>query len=96
MKRPSVPGRFLIGLVRAYQRTLSPLLGPRCRFYPSCSAYMIEAIERKGVLRGVPKGFWRLLRCNVFNPGGYDPVEPGAEPQSRPDPPSRQTRSSEK
>ena len=57
---------------------------------------MIEAIERKGVLRGVPKGFRRLLRCNVFNPGGYDPVSPDAEPQSRPDPPSRQTGSSEK
>ncbi len=76
MKRPSLPSKLLIALVRLYQRWLSPLLGPRCRFYPSCSAYMIEAIQKKGALRGVPKGIWRVMRCNVFNPGGYDPVEP--------------------
>jgi putative membrane protein insertion efficiency factor len=65
----------LIALVRGYQKGLSPLLGPRCRFYPSCSRYMIEAIRRRGAMRGVLMGAWRILRCNPFNPGGYDPVE---------------------
>ena len=72
---PSLIARALISLVRLYQRTLSPLLGPRCRFHPTCSAYMIEAIRKKGVLVGVAKGIWRVLRCQPFNPGGYDPVE---------------------
>ncbi|MGO8705727.1 MAG: membrane protein insertion efficiency factor YidD [Candidatus Brocadiia bacterium] len=66
---------MLIALVRAYQKGLSPLLGPRCRFYPSCSQYMIEAIRTRGAVRGALKGAWRLLRCNPFSPGGYDPVE---------------------
>lgn len=76
----SLPGKWiggaLIALVRAYQRWISPLLGPRCRFYPSCSAYMIEAIQKRGVARGVLKGAWRILRCNPLHPGGYDPVDP--------------------
>jgi putative membrane protein insertion efficiency factor len=71
-----VVGELLILLVRLYQRTLSPLIGPRCRFHPSCSNYMIEAIRSKGVLRGVPKGLWRLAKCQPFHPGGYDPVDP--------------------
>ena len=65
----------MIFLIRVYQRVISPLLGRRCRFHPSCSAYMIEAIDKRGVIVGVLKGLWRLLRCNPFNPGGYDPVE---------------------
>ena len=75
MERSSPLGSVLIALVRGYQKGLSPLLGPRCRFYPSCSQYMIEAIRRRGAIRGALKGTWRLLRCNPFNPGGYDPVE---------------------
>jgi len=67
--------RAFIGLVRLYQRMISPLIGPRCRFYPSCSAYMIEAIQKKGVIVGVGKGVWRILRCQPFSAGGYDPVE---------------------
>ena len=63
-------------LVRGYQAAVSPLLGPRCRFHPSCSHYMIEALRRKGLFAGLAKGIWRLLRCHPFNPGGYDPVEP--------------------
>ena len=66
---------MLIALVRGYQKGVSPLLGPRCRFYPSCSQYMIEAIRTRGAVRGALKGVWRLLRCNPFSPGGYDPVE---------------------
>jgi hypothetical protein len=64
----------LMGIIRIYQLTLSPLLGPRCRFYPSCSCYAHTAIERHGVWYGSALGCWRLLRCNPFSHGGYDPV----------------------
>lgn len=68
--------------IRGYQRLLSPLLGQRCRYYPSCSSYAVQAISRHGVLRGGWLATWRLLRCNPFSPGGVDHV-PGAD---RPDP----------
>jgi putative membrane protein insertion efficiency factor len=63
-----------IALLRVYQRTLSPLLGPRCKYYPSCSEYAVQAIGRYGILRGSVLATWRLLRCNPFSHGGYDPV----------------------
>jgi uncharacterized protein len=59
----------------AYQRLLSPLLVPRCRYYPSCSQYAVEAVRRYGILRGLVLAAWRLLRCNPWSHGGYDPVE---------------------
>ena len=65
---------LLIGAIRAYQLVLSPLLGPRCRYFPSCSCYARTAIERHGALRGSWLGLRRLLRCHPFTPGGYDPV----------------------
>lgn len=65
--------RLLIRLIRAYQRQLSPLLGASCRFVPTCSEYAIEAIEGYGVLRGLGLAVWRILRCNPFSRGGYDP-----------------------
>jgi putative membrane protein insertion efficiency factor len=68
-----VPSRLLILFVRGYQVTLSPLLGNRCRFHPSCSQYFIEAVRKYGAIRGAAKGLWRLARCHPFNPGGYDP-----------------------
>lgn len=68
-----VPARIVIALVRLYQLTLSPLIGRQCRFEPTCSNYMIGAVEKYGVLRGVPLGLWRILRCNPFCKGGYDP-----------------------
>ena len=68
---------MLIAFIRLYQRVVSPLLGRRCRFYPSCSTYMIEAIQRKGPVVGMLKGMWRIVRCHPLNPGGYDPVEKG-------------------
>jgi uncharacterized protein len=61
-------------LIRLYQWTVSPLLGARCRFYPSCSQYALEAITRFGVLRGVWLGVRRLSRCHPWHEGGFDPV----------------------
>jgi putative membrane protein insertion efficiency factor len=58
----------------AYRRWISPAMPARCRFYPSCSAYALEAISRHGALRGTALAVWRLLRCHPFHPGGYDPV----------------------
>ena len=66
--------RLMTGLIRAYQVLLSPLLGNNCRFYPSCSQYAIEAIERHGVPRGAWLGLRRVLRCHPWHPGGVDPV----------------------
>lgn len=65
---------LLIGSIRIYQLVLSPLLGPRCRFHPSCSHYAIEAIERHGAARGGWLALRRLARCHPLNAGGYDPV----------------------
>jgi uncharacterized protein len=64
---------LLILAIRAYQVTLSPLIGPVCRFEPSCSRYMIGAIRKFGVLKGVWKGAGRILKCHPWHPGGYDP-----------------------
>ena len=66
----------LICLVRAYQVTLSPLFGDCCRFHPSCSQYMIGALETHGALKGTVLGLWRLARCHPFGKHGYDPVPP--------------------
>jgi uncharacterized protein len=60
--------------LRFYKRFLSPLLPPMCRFDPTCSIYMMQAIEKHGTLRGVWFGLRRLARCHPFNPGGWDPV----------------------
>jgi putative membrane protein insertion efficiency factor len=61
-------------LIRSYQRLLSPLLAPRCRFHPSCSHYALEAIEMHGAGRGSWLAVRRLMRCHPLHPGGYDPV----------------------
>ena len=64
---------LLIGLVRLYQKWLGPILGGRCRFHPSCSEYFIGAVQKSGVVVGSLRGIWRILRCNPFCRGGYDP-----------------------
>ena len=64
-----------IGLIRGYQRFLSPLKRPCCRFYPTCSQYAVEALEKYGLLRGGLMAARRILRCNPFCKGGYDPVK---------------------
>lgn len=63
---------LLLSLIRFYQRRISPWKRPCCRFYPSCSQYAVLAIEKYGVLRGLGKAAWRLLRCNPFCEGGID------------------------
>jgi uncharacterized protein len=65
---------ILIGLLKGYQYLVSPLLGPHCRFYPSCSHYAVEAIERHGVIYGSYLAARRLGRCHPWHPGGVDPV----------------------
>jgi putative membrane protein insertion efficiency factor len=69
-----MPRKALILLIRGYRLLLSPLLGERCRFYPSCSVYCLQAVERYGCLRGVWLGLRRLVKCHPFHPGGVDPV----------------------
>jgi len=69
------PRWILLVLIRAYQSTISKSLPPNtCRFYPSCSHYGYQAIYKYGAIRGILMAVWRVLRCNPFNPGGYDPV----------------------
>ena len=67
--------KILIGLVRVYQKYLSPLKGhSTCIYFPTCSQYALEAIEKYGALKGGLLAVWRILRCNPFSKGGYDPV----------------------
>ncbi len=75
--------KIVLNIIRLYQKTLSPDHGwgrllnrhAGCRFHPSCSQYAYEAVEKYGVVRGIGKGVWRILRCNPWSKGGYDPVK---------------------
>ncbi|PLX70936.1 MAG: membrane protein insertion efficiency factor YidD [Denitrovibrio sp.] len=69
MRRP------LIGLLRVYKLFISPLLGNRCRFYPSCSDYAAEALKKKGLFKGILLAVWRVARCNPLSKGGFDHVK---------------------
>ena len=70
----SVLRALVLAPIRLYQRTVSPLLPARCKYYPSCSEYAAQAVQEYGILRGLILAGWRLLRCNPFSHGGYDPV----------------------
>ena len=66
--------KLFLKLIRFYQTAVSPHFGPRCKYYPTCSQYTYEAIERFGALKGSAMGLWRILRCNPWSKGGFDPV----------------------
>jgi putative membrane protein insertion efficiency factor len=76
LARPSAVARVLVALIGGYRRFVSPLLAPRCRFEPSCSAYALEAVREHGALRGTWLAVRRIGRCHPFHPGGFDPVPP--------------------
>ena len=65
----------LLAPIRLYQRLISPALPRRCKYEPTCSRYAVQAVEQYGILRGLVLAMWRLLRCNPWSDGGYDPVE---------------------
>lgn len=67
---------LLVAPIEAYRRWISPALPPRCRFYPSCSAYALEALRTRGPVAGMLLAGWRVMRCHPFHPGGHDPVPP--------------------
>jgi len=76
VKRETVrPRAIFLAPIRLYQRFVSPALPRRCKYYPTCSAYAVDAIRELGVLRGLVVAAWRLLRCNPFSHGGHDPIE---------------------
>ncbi|WP_265332388.1 membrane protein insertion efficiency factor YidD [Zhaonella formicivorans] len=64
---------ILIYILKSYQKIISPLLPGSCRYYPSCSQYTIEVLQKYGLYKGLVKAIWRILRCNPFSAGGYDP-----------------------
>ncbi len=67
--------KLFIKLINFYQKRISSRTNPHCKYYPSCSEYTKQAIEKYGTIRGLAKGTWRILRCNPFSKGGYDPVK---------------------
>lgn len=78
-----LPRLLLMGLIRVYQLIISPLIGPTCKYYPSCSHYGYEAVRRHGALRGTVLAGWRVLRCNPWSNGGVDEVPAVGEPLFR-------------
>jgi putative membrane protein insertion efficiency factor len=83
--------RVAILPIRLYQLAISPALGSRCKYEPSCSRYAIQAVQRYGVLRGAVLAVWRILRCNPWSHGGHDPVEAQRLFRPRPRPRPRAT-----
>ncbi len=71
----SIARSVVIAPIRVYQRVISPLLPRRCKYHPTCSAYAVDSVREFGILRGLVLAGWRLLRCNPWSHGGYDPVE---------------------
>jgi uncharacterized protein len=66
--------KIALVVLKIYRLFISPYVPTACRFYPTCSCYMIEAIEKKGLVKGILLGLYRILKCNPFHPGGFDPV----------------------
>jgi len=66
---------LIVKFIQVYQIILSPISRPSCRYYPTCSQYAVEAIEKRGIVVGLLKGIWRVIRCNPFGGSGYDPVK---------------------
>ncbi|MCB1136613.1 MAG: membrane protein insertion efficiency factor YidD [Chlamydiia bacterium] len=77
------PARAAISLLRWYKIGISPLLGTRCRFYPSCSVYAQDNIRNRGLIRGFGLTLWRLLRCGPWHPGGFDPAPEAREESTK-------------
>jgi putative membrane protein insertion efficiency factor len=69
-----IPSALIVIVIRLYQKYISPLTPPSCRFYPTCSEYALQAVEKHGFVRGCAKSLKRILKCHPFHPGGYDPV----------------------
>lgn len=67
--------RLMISLIKFYRKNISPMNPPRCKYIPSCSKYALEAIEKYGAIKGGSMAIWRVLRCNPFSKGGFDPVK---------------------
>jgi uncharacterized protein len=67
--------KVVIAILKTYKKVISPILPDSCRFYPTCSEYAMQAVGKYGVLKGSIKSIYRILRCNPFNKGGYDPVK---------------------
>ncbi|MCE5329393.1 membrane protein insertion efficiency factor YidD [bacterium] len=67
--------KILVLIIKGYKKFISPLLPASCRFYPTCSTYAIQVIDKYGIIKGSIKAVYRILRCNPFNKGGYDPVK---------------------
>ena len=67
--------RAAVFLIKLYQKFISPLFLPSCRFHPSCSEYAVQAYTKYGIFKGTIKTVWRILRCNPFNNGGFDPIK---------------------
>ncbi|HIZ76608.1 MAG TPA: membrane protein insertion efficiency factor YidD [Firmicutes bacterium] len=67
--------KIFIFLIRFYQKFISPMHPPCCKYYPTCSQYAVEALQKHGILKGGAMAIWRILRCNPFSKGGYDPVK---------------------
>ncbi len=74
--------KIVIFPIKLYKKYISPLLGDNCRYHPSCSSYMINAIEIHGIFKGIILGIYRILRCNPFSSGGFDPVPPKKQKNS--------------
>lgn len=72
-QRLGLLSRAVVGFIKFYQRGISPLLGKNCRFEPTCSQYMIACLHKYGLIRGMTRGIFRILRCHPFSKGGYDP-----------------------